>query len=402
MKTFGNIKKSRAKSIVDMKDLTSSLKSQMILGILGSGQLARMSAIAASELGITVHIYCPESEISPAQHVASETFKGPFSDKEAILKFCSRCDFVTLENEFIDQEILQAIDVNFPNRLFPTSKTFSLIGDKISEKINFQKIGIKVAPFATVKSASDIKAFAQTHNYPVVLKSSKGGYDGYGNITIKSEAEVEEKFKLLKGDLLVEAFIPYEKELAIILARNQSGEVSVYPIAHTIQENHICHFVSIPADISASLEQKIIQDATKALLSIDAVGIFAFEFFLTKDGELYLNESAPRPHNSGHYTIEGVQTSQFHNHVRSVLNLPLGPTQIRAPHVMMLNLLGTKNAPANLENASDFLKITNGHLHLYGKKLSKVGRKMGHFTLLGNNLLEIKNILEQLKLDYRL
>ncbi|MDD4972810.1 MAG: 5-(carboxyamino)imidazole ribonucleotide synthase [Bacteriovorax sp.] len=389
-----------------MNQLVSSLKSQTVLGILGSGQLARMTALAASELGIITHIFCSESEISPAEHIASKTFKGSLADKIEILKFCEKCDFITLENEFIDQDILDAIDSNFPNRLFPNSKTFKLIGDKISEKESFQKAGIKIAPFARIQNINDVKAFCKTHGYPVVLKSAKGGYDGYGNCTIKNEGQIKASILKLKANdparvLLVEAFIPYEAELAIMIARNKS-EMVTYPIAHTIQENHICHYVSVPATLSNKIEAEIIENAKKAMTAIDAIGIFAFEFFLTKNGELYLNESAPRPHNSGHYTIEGAITGQFHNHVRSVLNLPLGLTSLRSPYIMMLNLLGTQNAPAELKNASDFLKVSDGHLHLYGKKLSKVGRKMGHFTLLGNNQKEMQKILEKLKSEYSL
>ena len=389
-----------------MNQLISSLKSKTVLGILGSGQLARMTAQAASELGVITQIYCPESEVSPAEHIASKTFKGKLTDKVEILKFSKKCDFITLENEFIDQEILDAIDNEFPHRLFPSSKTFHLIGDKISEKKCFQKAGIKVAPFAPVNIKNDIIAFAHQHDYPVVLKSAKGGYDGYGNFTINKESEIEAAFLKLKANdsnrvLLVEAYIPYESELAIMVARNQS-EMVTYPIAHTMQENHICHYVSVPAVLSKAHEIEIIEIAKRAMTAIDAIGIFAFEFFLTKEGELFLNESAPRPHNSGHYTIEGTITSQFENHVRSVLNLPLGSTTLRSPHVLMLNLLGTQNEEAQLKNANDFLKIPDGHLHLYGKKLSKIGRKMGHFTLLGDNKDDMLRTLKKLKADYSL
>lgn len=378
------------------------INSQTILGILGSGQLSRMTAIAAADLGIQTHIYCNESQTSPAEHVATKIFKGQLSDQESILNFCETCDIITLENEFIDQNILEAIDHKFPNKLFPSSKTFKHIGDKISEKESFRRAGIKVVPFLPVENPIEVLDFTRKHGFPVVLKSSKGGYDGYGNITIRNEEELKEKFFNLKGDLLVEAFIPYEKELAIMIARNMSGEIVHYPIAHTIQENHICHFVSVPADITYDIEKELKEAAEKAMIAIDAVGIFAFEFFLTKNGDLYLNESAPRPHNSGHYTIEGTSTSQFHNHVRSVLNLPLGNVKLRSPEVLMLNLLGTKNGPAELMPAHKFLLIPDGHLHLYGKKDSKIGRKMGHFTLLGDNSAEMLETLTNLKSEYSL
>lgn len=379
-----------------------SQKSSLVLGILGSGQLARMSAIAASDFGIQTHIYCADQDESPASHVATKTVKGSFSDRDSILLFCADCDIVTLENEFIDQSILEAIDQTYPHRLFPGSKTFKLIGDKISEKNCFEKAGLKIAPYKAVASIEAVASFASLHGYPVVLKSSKGGYDGYGNATIKNESDIAEKFSSLKGDKLVEAFIPYEKELAVMVARNRDGEMIVYPVAHTMQENHICHYVCVPADISAAVEREIKETALKAMAAIDAVGIFAFEFFLTNKGELFLNESAPRPHNSGHYSIEGCVTSQYHNHVRAVLNLPLGKTDLRAPFAVMLNLLGTQNGEAHLSPLKDFLKVNDGHLHLYGKTFSKKGRKMGHFTLLGEDKKEMFALLAKLKTSYSL
>lgn len=374
------------------------------LGILGGGQLARMSAVAASQFGIETLIYCSEPLTSPAQQVVQKTTKGNFNELEKILDFAKECDVLTLENEFIDQAILSKIDELYPNKLFPNSKTFEKIGDKISEKNTFKNAGISIAPFVEVSSKEDILNFSKIHGFPLVLKSAKGGYDGYGNKTLKNETEIENALLHLKGPLLVEAFIPYEKELAIMVARNQSGEIKTYPIAHTMQENHICHFVSIPAKIDSNLSEKIISMSVLAMKAIDAVGIFAFEFFLTKNSDLYLNESAPRPHNSGHYSIEGCITSQFENHVRAVCNFPLGETQLLAKQVVMLNLLGTQNAPAFLSPINSFLNIKNGHLHLYGKINSKFGRKMGHFTLLSNEKNEEKllEILKQLKEEYSL
>lgn len=378
------------------------LSSAFVLGVLGSGQLARMTALAAADLGIQTHVYCADSGPSPAEDVAAKTTKGSFSDLDRLLTFCRECDVITLENEFIDPAVLEAIDQYFPQKLFPSAATFKKIGDKISEKQSFEKAGLKVVPYQVVHSPEDVSRFASHHGYPVVLKSSKGGYDGYGNATIKSAADLESQFAKVKGEKLVEAFIPYDKELAVMVARNQKGEMVVYPVAHTIQENHICHFVSVPAEISPELHHSIQATAQKAMTAIDAVGIFAFEFFLTKEGTLYLNESAPRPHNSGHYSLEGCMTSQFHNHVRAVCQLPLGKTELRAPQVAMLNLLGTHNGEAALSNPQDFLALEDGHLHLYGKKQSRVGRKMGHFTLLGKDKHSMLECLEQLKRTYSL
>jgi 5-(carboxyamino)imidazole ribonucleotide synthase len=396
---FGPFYLVKLKAILLMK---TSLTSQSILGILGSGQLARMSALAASELGISTHIYCNDSEQSPAEQVSAFTIKGSFNDIDRIIDFCNGCDIITLENEFIDQNILEEIEKKFLNKLYPSAKTFKLIGDKISEKNNFTKAGLRVAPYKAVTSAKEVLDFSAEFGFPVVLKSAKGGYDGHGNITLKNENDVREKFHLLKGELLVEAFIPYEKELAIISARNSSGDIIFYPVAHTIQENHICHFVSVPAAIDKKLEEEIRECAHKAMIAIDAVGVFAFEFFLTKDNDLYLNESAPRPHNSGHYSIEGCSQSQFHNHVRSVFNLPLVNPKLKAQNILMLNLLGTQNEIAKLTPIDHFLSIENGHLHLYGKKFSKKGRKMGHYTLLGDNFDVNMKTLSSLKAEYSL
>ena len=381
------------------------LNSQSVLGILGSGQLARMTCLAASDFGIITSVYCNEKSAdatSPASLVASRTSFGSLNDLEKILDFCQKCDIITLENEFIDQEILEAIDKNFPGKLFPNSKTFKKIGDKISEKMTFLEAGLKVAPFKKVNSPLDIISFCEIHGYPSVLKSAKGGYDGYGNITIKSVAEAHENFSKLKGELLIEAFVDYKMEVAVMVARNSAGEIITYPVAETIQEDHICHYVSVPADIDLKMEEEIRSIAKKAMLALDAVGIFAFEFFIGKNSEIYLNECAPRPHNSGHYSIEGCETSQFHNHVRSVCNLPLGNSELKAPAVLMLNLLGTHSQTAELLPLQSFLAEKNSYLHLYGKKESRPGRKMGHYTILGKDKASMLTILRRLKAEYTL
>lgn len=382
--------------------MSSNISKTPILGILGSGQLARMTAVASHQYNLNIHIYCTDKETSPAEPFAHYIQKGSFSDLEKILNFVSACDVVTLENEFIDQNILEEIEKKFPNKLFPTAKTFSLIGDKITEKKTFEQSGIPVAPYKKIHNKDDLLSFIEIHSLPIVLKTSKGGYDGYGNFTIKSFSDIDSAFLKLKGELLAEAFIPYKMEVATMVARNKKGEVETYPVAFTEQENHICHVVSVPAPLSKNLEEKIQFYAKTAMEAIDGVGIFAFEFFITHDDNIFLNESAPRPHNSGHYSIEGCATSQFENHMRAVMNYPLGSSRLLAPYVMMLNLLGTQDGLAHLQPIEKFLNITNGHLHLYGKKLSKKGRKMGHFTLTGSDDQKMKEILLTLKSSYEL
>lgn len=379
------------------------MNANTVLGILGSGQLSRMTAQAAYDLGIKTHVLCTENSdsLSPASQVSTFTTKSDFNNIQQILEFASQCDFMTLENEFIDQTILEAIEDKFPGKLYPSAKTFKLIGDKITEKNTFSQAGITVCPYKEVETKIDVLEFIKLHGLPVVLKSAKGGYDGYGNVTIKSEDQIDEALAKLQGQKLVEAFIPYAKEVAIMAARNSTGTV-FYPIAETVQENHICHYVTSPAEIPSEVEKQIKDFTAKALEAIDARGIYAFEFFLTADNKVYLNESAPRPHNSGHYTINACVTSQFHNHVRSVLNLPLGETTLTTKYAVMLNLLGTKSQVAELQPINTFMKVLNGHLHLYGKTHSKPGRKMGHFTVCGNNKDEIFAQVRKLKGMYSL
>lgn len=379
------------------------MNANTVLGILGSGQLSRMTALAAHDLGIKTHVLCNEAAdtISPASQVANFTTKSDFNNLDKILAFADQCDYITLENEFIDQSILEAIEQRRPNKLYPSAETFKFIGDKITEKNTFSNAGIAVCPYLEVTTKADVVSFIKTYGLPVVLKSAKGGYDGYGNVTIKSEDMIDEALLKLKGRKLVEAFVPYKKEIAIMAARTDSGTV-YYPIAETVQENHICHYVTIPADVSPAVETKVKAFAELALTAINARGLYAFEFFLTDDDHVYLNESAPRPHNSGHYSMNACVTSQFHNHVRSVMGLPLGETTLTSKYAVMLNLLGTKNQITQLEPIAEFLKVKNGHLHLYGKSQSKPGRKMGHFTVCGNNKDEIFSQVKYLKGIYSL
>jgi len=267
-----------------------------------------------------------------------------------MVDFALNCDVVTLENEFIDASILHRVREASGKPMYPAPETFELIGDKRSEKQTFERAGIPVTPWAFLPTPHNARSFGESHGYPFVIKSSKGGYDGYGNATVHTPDEAEKA------------------------------------CCESIQEGHICKTVIAPARISESLRHKAEEMAVAAVEAIDGIGLFAFEFFLTKDDTILLNESAPRPHNSGHYTIEGCITSQFENHVRAVLGLPLGSTRLRRNAAVMVNLLGKRNQPAVVENTSALFHTEDAHLHVYGKRSSKVGRKMGHITVLGDDV----------------
>ncbi len=367
--------------------MKNPLSSDFIIGFLGAGQLARMSALQAFRYGMQVAVFSDRPEDEPVQFMTPHSYSGSFSDVNSMAEFAKKCDVITLENEFIDSEILSELEEISGTSIYPSPKSFSLIENKLIEKQTFENAGIPVTPYKLIQHHDDLADFGNKHGWPFLLKSSKGGYDGYGNETVKNPDDAAEAFRKLGGDaghdIIAEAFVEFTHELAIQVARNETGHV-VYPCCETVQKNHICVAVKTPAPVSESVQKRAQELALKATEAIDGKGIFAYEFFLTKKGEVLLNESAPRPHNSGHYSIEGCITSQFENHVRAVCGLPLGEPALVKPAAAMINLLGTHKRDAIIENAQK--AVADGHLHSYGKLQSKPGRKMAHFTLLGEDL----------------
>lgn len=365
------------------------LSANFRLGFLGAGQLARMSGLQAFRYGIQVGVFSDRDENEPVQFMTPHSSTGSYDSADDLGSFAKTCDVLTLENEFIDSKILRKAQEQSGTPIFPSPDSFAKIENKLIEKRTFEDAGISVTPYKLVKTVTDLETFGQNYGWPYVLKSSKGGYDGYGNETVGDLKEAKKAYTNLGGhddhDIVAEAFVDFTHELAVQVARNETGHV-VYPCCETVQENHICVGVKSPAPVSQSIQQKAQAIAVKATEAIDGKGIFAFEFFLTKDGDLLLNESAPRPHNSGHYTIEGCITSQFENHVRAVMGLPLGSPALRAPAVAMVNLLGTNERKAQVDNALKALNAGDGHLHVYGKLDSRAGRKMAHYTLLGETV----------------
>lgn len=365
------------------------LSAKFRIGFLGAGQLARMTGLQAFRYGMQVGVFSDRQEKEPVQFMTPYSQTGSFESAEDLTDFAKSCDVLTLENEFISSRILKKAQQNSGTPIFPSPESFALIENKHIEKKTFEDAGIPVTPYSFVRSEGELEDFGEKYGWPYLLKSSKGGYDGYGNETVRNVDEAVIAFENLGGhsgrDIIAEAFVDFTHELAVQVARNETGHV-VYPCCETVQQNHICVAVKSPAPVDKSIRQKAQQYALKATEAINGKGIFAFEFFLTPPGDLLLNESAPRPHNSGHYTIEGCISSQFENHLRAVTGLPLGSADLRKPAVAMINLLGTDKRDARLNNARNALSMHDGHLHIYGKLDSKVGRKMSHYTLLGKEL----------------
>ncbi len=356
------------------------------IGILGGGQLARMSAYQAYKLGFDIAILEKEKN-SPAGKITHNEFVGWVDNETILKKFIQVSDIITLENEFVDYHYLRFIE-NLGKEVIPSSYTISLIQDKLLQKQKLRKKKIPVADFIEVNLINTYQYISTYLGKKFVLKSRKMGYDGYGNALVRSKASLENEMKRLTirhSELYAEKYVNFSKELAIMVVRTKK-EIKTYPVVETIQKKHICHTVIAPAQIEEKFINEAEEIAIEAVKAVRGYGIFGIELFLTEDGKILVNEMAPRPHNSGHYTIDACITSQFENHIRSVLNLPLGSTDMVKPYSVMINLLGKKNGEGIVDNYKKALSEDDVNLHIYGKEKSRIGRKMGHITVCGNEL----------------
>ena len=367
----------------------ASLPYPALVGILGGGQLARMTAEAAARLGAEVAILEKEAG-SPAARIAVRAVVGGWADRDALLALAAGALVVTLENEFVDAPSLDWLaEQGVP--VFPTGQTLAAVQDKLSQKRFLRAAGVPVPEFAEVTTHADIARTAELWGWPLVLKARRNGYDGYGNATLRSPEDIApacERLGWPERALLVEAWVPFARELAVMVARGRGGACVVYPVVETIQQHHICHVVRAPAQVAPDVAARAAEMARRAVAAIGGIGVFGVELFETADGRVLCNEIAPRPHNSGHYTIEGCVTSQFENHLRAVLGLPLGSAEMVAPAAVMVNLLGSRNGPARAEGLAEALAIPGARVHIYGKLASRIGRKMGHITVLGASIEE--------------
>ncbi|HEX2622590.1 MAG TPA: 5-(carboxyamino)imidazole ribonucleotide synthase, partial [Phototrophicaceae bacterium] len=278
--------------------------------------------------------------------------------------------------------------------IYPKPSTLAIIQDKLKQKEVYAAAGLAVPAYCAVETPDEVLKAAELYGYPLVLKARYGGYDGYGNATIRTPDDLPAAWeKLAKREtrgLMVEAFVPFARELAVMVLRKAAadadGETRAYPVVETVQQNHICHIVRCPAPVSDAVQARATELATKAVELLDGVGVFGVELFHLADDTVLLNEIAPRPHNSGHYTMEACVTSQFENHLRAVLGLPLGSTALRAPAAVMVNLLGNRAGETDFAGIRAALAAEGVSVHLYGKREVRPGRKMGHITALGDDV----------------
>ena len=371
----------------------AAMRYPALLGILGGGQLARMTAEAASQLGIEVAIMEKEAN-SPAGRIAAREVVGDWLDFDRLAELADGVLAVTLENEFVDVAALEWLEAQGV-AVYPTARTLAMTQDKYEQKRFMRAAGVPTTDFAPVESAEDVTRAAKEWGWPLVLKGRRNSYDGYGNATLAGPDDIAPAFERLgfpERTLYVERWAPFTRELAVIVARGRNGETVVYPTVETVQRNHICHIVRAPAPGAAEVARRAQEIARAVVEAIDGVGVFGVEMFEMEDGTVLYNEIAPRPHNTGHYTIEGCVTSQFENHVRATLGLPLGSAELVAPAAVMVNTLGVRNGPAEALGMARALAIPGAHVHVYGKLATRVGRKMGHITALGASVAEAEAI----------
>ncbi len=360
--------------------LFKTIRPQQTLGILGGGQLGRMMALSAREMGLNVVVLEP-GENSPCGQVADHQITTAYDDREGIKKLAEQSDVVTYEFENIDAESANWLEEN--GNLPQGSRLLSVTQHRLKEKETLQKAGVPVAPYRPVTDLRSLQRAVEELGYPSVLKTCRGGYDGKGQFVIKQESDLEIAATLLEKetDCVLEAWVPFEKEISVIITRSVSGEVKSFPIAENIHKENILHQTIAPARITNKTADQAKLLAGSIATELELVGTLAVEMFVAKDGTIYVNELAPRPHNSGHYTIEACETSQFDQHVRAVCNWPLGNTELIKPAVM-INILGEHHETVLREIGN----LGEAKLHLYGKKEAKAKRKMGHITVLGDTI----------------
>lgn len=366
------------------------------IGIIGGGQLGRMLGFEAKKMGFQVTVIDPTLH-SPAGQVVDEQIIADFKDEKAIRQLAKKADYLTFEIELANSKILNEL-AGEGIQVHPSAKTLDIIKDKLKQKQFLKAAKIPIADFIEVKTKADIIQAARTFNYPVLLKARGDAYDGRGNAFIKKASDIDTGLEKLKGrELYVEKFVPFTKELAVMVARSTKGEILAYPVVETIHNNNICHLVLAPAPVSADIQKKAQIMAKKVMEHLKGAGVFGIEMFLTKNGKILVNEIAPRVHNSGHYSIEACITSQFEQHIRAITGMPLGSTKMVIPAAVMINILGERKGPVEIKGLSEVLKTPNVFVHIYGKAETKLERKMGHMTVIGQDVTKLKKTAQKLR-----
>ena len=356
------------------------------IGILGGGQLGRMLVKAGSDYGLVIKAM-EADENAPIKNYINNFTLGNITDYDSVMAFGKECDILTIEIENVNTDALFDLE-KLGVKVYPQPSIIELIKDKSIQKQFYTAHNIPTAPFEIVKTKEEVKALA--HKLPFVNKLAKEGYDGRGVQVIRTEADLSKAFDTLG---VVEDLIPFEKEISVIVARNTKGETKVFPAVELVfhPEHNLVEYLFAPAEVSVAVEAKAEKIAIDIINKLEMVGLLAVELFVTKEGEILVNEVAPRPHNSGHQTIEANITSQYEQHLRAILGMPLGSTEALTPSAMV-NLLGEDGytGPAIYHGLEEVMKESGVHVHLYGKAETRPFRKMGHITITDSNAAELK------------
>jgi 5-(carboxyamino)imidazole ribonucleotide synthase len=363
------------------------------IGMLGGGQLGRMLLQKAADFSLYFKVLDPDPA-APCRHLADEFVNGSFNDFDTVYSFGKTCDLITIEIEHVNVEALEKLQSEGVT-VYPQPSVIRLVQDKGEQKLFYKKYNFPTASFQLINSREDLKKINPV--LPIIQKVRKGGYDGKGVLKISNASEFDTAFN---DPSIIEELVPFKKEIAVIVARGPEGSVKCFPAVDMEfnSEANLVEYLLSPAELSEDLAKKAMQIATDLADAFKIVGVLAVEMFLTKNDELLINEIAPRPHNSGHHTIESNVTSQYEQHLRAILGMPLGNTDVIKPAVMV-NLIGEKNydGPVIYKSMNEILEMEEVHIHLYGKKFTRPFRKMGHVTITGNTIDEAKEKAVQVK-----
>lgn len=372
-----------------MTNLTRILPGQTI-GIVGGGQLGQMMALSAKAQGFVVGVLDPTPNC-PCAQVCDWQIVAEYDDEDALKNLAQKSDVVTFEFENVDVATLDDVAelTYFPQG----TQLLSISQNRLSEKAFLSALNIPVAPYAAINSFDELKKVSAELGFPSVLKTTTGGYDGKGQLVLKNTADLDDAKELIQfGPCVLEKWVPFVKELSIMVARNEDGEVSYFPVVENIHRHNILHETIVPARVNEKVQSEVQHIAETIAHNVKLVGTLAVEIFLTAENKIYVNELAPRPHNSGHYSIEACTISQFDAHVRAVCNWPLPKINLISSAIMV-NILGE-----HLEGTYRLIgEKPDWHFHLYGKAESKLGRKMGHITILTNDVTRTLNEVAETK-----
>lgn len=362
------------------------------LGILGGGQLGRMFVIAARTMGYQVIVLDPDAD-SPAGSMSTEHLQSAYTDKKALDYLAGQCAVITTEFENVPASSLQYLSQKIP--VHPSAQALSIAQNRIREKKFIQSLGLLTSPFIAIETEQDLSQ-VDDMIYPAILKTATQGYDGKGQLDCHQVTDVAEAFSRLKTSCVLEQRITLEKEISVVLARNEKGESFCFPVVENEHSNGILDISLAPARISSIINQQAQQAAKTLAQGLNYCGVLAVEFFISSTGELLVNEIAPRPHNSGHYTLDACYGSQFEQQVRMICGLPPVNGELHTP-VAMLNLLGDVWPGSGTPDWQGILEIDRASLHLYGKKQPRPGRKMGHVNFLASDLQQARENLLLIK-----